>query len=755
MTDQTGLEEWQADDPSPPKRRIKDAAAAHALYNTARDADKLNAYNRKAVDEMVDGEPPYDQGELDALGQSETINLNFGEGFATIEAALSSYNDLTSSVDVLVNVYTHYGQPDEREEWCRIIAEEYTRMCKSWGRFEFNVQLLSNEFVKHGVAVSYFDHDIDWRWKTCGLRDFKIPRDTLACEEEIDHAITTRTWTVSQLYEFIENEQAAKDLGWNPEMVKKAIWTAYTNGTQSTPSMYDWEEFQTQIKNNDLFFGYAKAPRVKVNHTYVREFSGKFSHYITDEAGVLEDFMYKEEDRFESVSDCFTIFTYGIGSNGYFHSIRGLGYKIFPQIQVSNRLRGKVIESTLLGTSLLIQPQSADDVENLNLLYYGPYAVVPPGLKFIEHTPPDIGRIAMPVVNDLSRQIQNNTGSYASRAVTPEGQERTKFEVQAQLQQESTLSTSAMNLFYLPWGRLHTAVFRRLKNRDYSQSDPGGREYWEFKRRLAQRGVPMEALYRIHRVEPVRALGYGSPGKRLLAQDQIFQLSPQFDPIGKRQALRDQVAAITGDYEVVDRYVPRLESNIRQPIDAKIAELENAAMHSGQSVPVTPGENADIHLGAHISDMLITQQEVQAQQIDPKESLAYFKLEIPHCGEHLQALAGDPTEAEKVNEVRNALKTLSTFALQLSKAVVSAMQIEQQKMEEQASQGGGQPTPEMVKAMLEHKAKIQMMMEEARTKFAIKAQDAAQRRQIRDLEAAAKITRDHAAATDQPELINS
>jgi hypothetical protein len=748
-----GLEQWTEDEASPPRERLKDAKSAHALYISAREADRENAINRVTVQETVDGEPPFDQNELERSGHPETVNLNFGEMYAIIEASLSSYNDLTSSVDTLVSCHTTFGEDSDRPEWGQIIAEEWHRMNKEWGSFEFNVQYLSTKFVTHGVGVTYFDNDVDWRWRVAGLGDFLIPRDTMACEEEMDHSIAVRRYGVNQLYNFIENPDAAKAVGWNIKMVKEAIWNSFKT-VQGHPDYNDWERLEEQIKNNDIYFGIT-SPKVRVNHYFVHEFDGTWSHKMADSDGVLEDFLYVSPIKSKRVSDYFTIFTYGIG-NGYYHGIRGLAYKIFPQIQVSNRLRGKVVESAILGSSLLIQPQSAQDMEQLGLVYYGPYAVIPPNTKIIERQLPNFGQNVLPIISDLTQQIQNNTGSYVSRAVTPEGQERTKFEVQAQLQNESTLSTSAMNLFYLPWGRVQHASFRRAQNRDYQQDDPGGKAIFEMKKRILKRGVPMEAFYAVDRVEPVRAIGYGSPGNRLLALDEINNLAPHFDAVGQRNALRDRVAVRVG-YETADRYVPRLQTTEPPPIDVKIAELENDALHAGRPVNVVDGEDTLIHLGSHVTDAIVTVSALNEQKVDPKDALTYFMVMFPHVQAHLNTLEGDPTQLDKAKEIQAAMQKISKVAGVLQTGLIKNAQQQQLALEKQAADqqsNGGQMSPELYQQLQEHQVQMQILKDSAQVKLGIKMDESKQRMLIRDVASAHKLAADHAAgATTAPDNI--
>ena len=106
--DQLANIDYQGDIPK--GSRLSDVFAAWALWTAAWQADRENAYNRARVQEMIDGFPPYDQSELDNLGQSQRTNLNLLEGAAIIEAALQPYNDLTSSVDYIAHVETAVGE---------------------------------------------------------------------------------------------------------------------------------------------------------------------------------------------------------------------------------------------------------------------------------------------------------------------------------------------------------------------------------------------------------------------------------------------------------------------------------------------------------------------------------------------------------------------------------------------------------------------------------------------------------------------
>jgi hypothetical protein len=669
----------------PKGSRLTDVFAAWALWTAAWQADRSNSYNRARVQEMIDGYPPYDQAELDNLGQSQRTNLNLLEGQALIDAALAPYNDLTSSVDNLAQIETAEGDPQVRTEWNQIISEEFDRMLRAWHRFEFNNQSLAREFVIHGLGVAYFEDDYDWRWKICGLSDFILPRNTPANEDDIDYAIARRRYTTTQLYQFIKDPKFAKENGWNVEETKKAIYWA-TSSRNSSPTSWEWEELEREIKQNDVYYGRVRAKEIWVLHFWVKEFDGTVSHFMTLENGLNQDFIFKKIGRFKSIKNCLHIFTYGIG-NGYYHSIRGLGYKIFPQVQVSNQLRCAVIDATFFSAGPVIQPEDSTALDELSFSYMGPFTLVPPNIKFLDLKHQNISDNILPIVRDLSMQIESNTGTYQPRQQpdAAKGQkEKTRFEVQAQLSKESTLSTSAMNLFYIPWDRVLAETYRRATSSELSQMDPGGREAFEFRRRCMQRNVPMKALANVKRVRAIRAMGYGSASARLLALDQIGTLAPQFDEIGRRNAIRDRVAAYVG-YAQADRYVPSIQQAGRQPVDQKFAELENGQLMQGIAVPVDPTDVARVHITVHFTAIHQVIAGIKGGTTPAMQGSQQLHMLLNHITQHVQQLAGDPTRIQEVRYINRGLNMVEGFLTALDHNIQEAQAAAAQEGE-QASQ---------------------------------------------------------------------
>jgi len=633
--------------------------------------------------------------------------------------------------------------------------------------------MLTDQFVSHGVGITYFEDTVDWRWRVAGLSEFRIPRGTRASEWEIECATVDREYQAHQLYKFIEDPKVAKDLGWNVKMVKEALLRACQDQTMQEAG--DWEKLEVELKNNDLLYGNSRGKKIHVVHMWVREFGGKVSHLLflkeaigSDENSKQEDFLFKRANRFSAPTNCFVTFCYGVG-NGTYHGIRGLGYKIYSHIQLLNRLRCGMVDGALLSSALIVQPgdNGSRALEDLTLSYYGPYALFPPGLKIVEKAIPNYTQTLLPVLNDLTTNMQNRTVGYQSRTSAPDGQPRTAYEVKAQLQQEAVLGSAAINLFYHPWKRLLREAYRRLVSRDYAANEPGGREAIEFKRRCMARDVPEEAIHRFSSVEPVRAIGFGSPGMRSAAIDETMQIFGSLDEAGRINLLRDRIAARFGQ-EVVDRYLPSPSSSaLRVPIDDKIALLENATMTSGTGLPVSAGENHFIHASRHLSALDALDQAITQGQANPETAVRAFQTMLPHLGDHLKALAPDVARHDQIALMRQRFQQLGASAQRLTDELQA--QTEQQAKAKDAEQARALEaeqariadmerkladsqmlSPKAQAELAERKVKLQMQVEKHQVDMEMRQAKTMQELALKDAKSAAEMSAMGAAPQPPP-----
>ena len=691
----------------PVESRIKDVKSALKIFNSLRKADEQSSANRARIDAMFDGANPYDQSRLNSSGQGLKTNLNFGEAQRLLDISLSAYVDLSSSLERLVEVSGTEGQASEIEDSEAIVAEQLTQLIRSWPEFQSNYLRLCTSFIKHGTGITYFDTPDDWKFRVGSFADILIPRQTPASENSIDVAIGRRNYHLHELYSFIKNPKAAAKVGWDVEEVKRVIMKCASSRGRTTNR--SWEELQAELKNNDIHAGY-ENPTVRVLHFWVKEMDGSISHYISSEEK-SEAFMYQKISRYANAENAFIIFTYGVGSNGTYHSIRGLGHRIFNHVQTSNRLRCQMIDGAMLGSAVMIQPENQRALDELGFTYYGSYAVLSPNVNIIEKAVPNLSTAVSPALEDISNQLALNTDTISTYGSQQSSPYRNQMQVMSDIDVSTRLSGASLNLFYNSWTRLLREVVRRVVTNP--KKDPAISEFYA---RCGVRGIP-ESFIRtldLSRTKAVRSIGNGSKAERLVALRELMGIAGSFDEVGRKNLTRDIVSTRVG-HDLADRYSPQSEED-RPTLDKKIAYLENQSISQGEPVPVHSNELHGTHLEVHVPELVELIEQLNQGVVDPVAALPALQAFYQHISETLQYVAAEPALAPLVGETKQVLQ-YAEEAINNTNKHVEKLQRDQQGAPDQGGDVLAQQEiqrEEMKLEMIKRKADLELQLKQAR-----------------------------------------
>ena len=719
------------EDGKPTKSRIKDVKSALKIFQGLRKADEQSSINRSRVDAMFDGASPYNQAQLNASGQSLKTNLNFGEAQRLLDISLSAYVDLYSSLEKLVEVKGTEGEPSEITQQEDIVSEEITHLLRSWPDFHSHYLRLCTTFIKHGTGITYFDTPDDWKFRVGSFADMLIPRQTPASESAIDVAIGRRQYHMHELSNFIKNPKAAAKVGWNVDEVKRVLLKNVTTDGRSTSRNFysDWESLQAELKNNDIHNSY-QNPTISVLHFWVRELDGSISHYITAEHEPKK-FLYEKISRYEKPEHAYVLFTYGVGSNGTYHSIRGLGHRIFNHIQTSNRLRCQMIDGAMLGSAVMIQPENQRALDELGFTYYGAYAVLSPNVNIIAKAAPNLSTGVQPALEDITNQLAQNTDTVSTYGPQQSSPYRNQMQVVADMDVSTRLSGASLNLFYASWNRLLREIVRRIV-----KGKRGDASLREFYTRCADRGVQESFIKTLDvaRTKAVRSIGNGSYANRLVALRELQAISGSFDDVGRKNLTRDIVSTRVG-HDLADRYAPVAEEG-RPTIDSKIAFLENQQLTSGNPVPVVSTELHAAHLAEHIPALMGLIEQLDAGQADPVSVLPALQAFYEHIALTAEQLAGDPLQEGLVGQAKQALQYAEEMINNTSKQV--------QRMQREAAEAGEVPVeegvdPAMEAKMQEHQMKMQIAQQKAELDMQIKQAKFEQEQSLRDAKTAMEL----------------
>lgn len=744
-----------------PQSRIGNAGNARSLVQRLKYEDETRMYRYTRIMGLLDGNPPWPHGKLRDLGQGHRANFNLREGEGIVDAAKTPYYDLVFEVPYFAQIT--FGlpgfDPTIAKEWSDIFSEEYHETLSGWSGFDQNIQLHQWQFVVHGVGPIFWPHGISWRSEATKTRKVLVPQETKANVDDLEMCVVLHSYRADELEGYIFNAGGKEEHnGWNVPLVKQAVIDCANREMRQEWGIENYDLYQRAIRTGDLFYGIHRSDRVYVASIFVREFGGKVSHYIITDSALghetqlylenlenEEGYLYKAKNKYDDFSQVICPFFFDTGPDGTWHSVKGLGPKIYDFCDVSNRTFCQMLDGSVIGSGITLEAQDANSLEETQIALVGGATVVSPGYKVVQTRIAESLNGAISMRRELQNTLQSNTGSYRQR-VADENQEPTLGQAQMNWQQQAILSKGSNNRYYNSLDRFHTETVRRLLDKAaQNESVPGGRDAKKLIERCIMRGIPEEVLVfrNILKVRAIRSLGYGSPQLRDMATKELVTMIPMMDEVSRNHALRARAAALPGiGQSQVDSFFPRIETTGVPNSHTALATLENNALRQiGGQVKVEPQQNHAIHFDTHMQDV---QQHFKEPGADPHELLVHAEQAGGHMAIHLKALEGDPTRKQEVKQKQQQLNALAKTTDQLDKNV-------QQHVDAQAA--AQPPAPGMSGEDIAKLARVHgelgLKAEDLRGKQKLREADHQARRELRDKETAASIRRQNAVAAAQ------
>lgn len=770
-----------------PSSRLGNAGNARQLVNRLKYEDETRMYRYSKIQGLMDGNPPWNHQKLIDIGQGHRANFNLRESEGIVEAAKTPYYDLVFEVASFASIEfgVEGAEPHIVQQWDDIATEEYSDTLANWDGFDHQIQLQQWQMVVNGVGPLFWPHFIGWHSEAIKCRKVLVPMETKANVSELELCVVLHSYRADELDSFISRGGTYEPdgEGWNIPLCKAAIIDCAQREMRQTYGTENYDLYQRAIRTGDLYHGIHRSDRIYVASVFVKEFGGKVSHYmITDqnlgrtnetyeELGEETGYLFKRRRKFDSFGQVLCPFFYDSGPDGTWHSVKGMGPKIYDFCDVSNRTFCQMLDGAVIGSGITLESQDANAIEETQIALVGGAAVVSPGYKVVQTRIAEALDGAMAMRRELHGTLQANTGSYRQR--TEEGKpEPTLGQAELVQQQQGMLTKGSTNRYYNNLDKWHRETLRRLLDPAQSKSIPGGEEAVEFVARCVIRGIPAQVMTfeNIKRITATRSIGYGSPQLRDIATREIVSMIPYMDEVSRNHALRARAAALPGiGMHSVDSFFPPIEKQGVPNAHASMAVLENNALRTqGGKALVEPMQNHSIHFDVHMKDAMGHAQQgqpaaqpqppvgppqsqaappqVQTQPANPMEILIHLENAGPHMFQHLQLLKGDPTRKLEVKQKQQALDQLGKISDQLHQQVTQSMQA--QAAEAPNGQQPG-PDPEMIPKMTKVAGDLKLKAAKQQADMALKTRKQEFNESLADRKTATGIERDTArAATD-------
>jgi hypothetical protein len=741
-----------------PTSRIGNSYNARSLVNRLKFEDDTRMYRYARIMGLLDGNPPWPQKRLVDIGQAHRANFNLREGEGIVDAAKTPYYDLVFEVPEFAQITFAFSgaDPTVNEEWSKIISEQYYETLCAWDGFDQNMQMHQWQMIVNGVGPIFWPHSVSWYCEAIKSRKVLVPQETKASVEQLELCVVLHSYRSDELERYISKESAATAQGWNVPLVKDVIVKAATQETRAIYGMENYDLYQRAIRTGDIYYGINRSNRIYVASLFIREFGSKVSHYMLTDSYVSTDepktpgdtgeetgYLFKKRNKFDSFSQVICPFFYDTGPDGTWHTIKGLGPKIFDFCDVSNRTFCQMLDGAVIGSGITLEAQDGASLEETQVALIGGATIVQPGYKVVQTRIAESLNGAMSMRRELQNTLQSNTGNYRQR-VAEENQPPTLGQAQLNYQTQALLSKGSTNRYYNNLDKFHRETLRRLMDPAQNDSIPGGAEAKNFVLRCISAGIPPEvfAFKNILKVRSVRSMGYGSPQLRDIATKELVGMIPLMDETGRNHALRARAAALPGIGQAqVDSFFPKIEKTGVPNAQTSYAVTENNALRTlGGKALAEPSQNHSIHFDTHMQDVM---QHVQdPNEKDPSALLIHLHQAGPHLTQHLNFLKGDPTRKAEVKQKQEQLDQLGKVTDELDNNVQQrAEAIAKQPQDNGQGAAGQQMSGDTMVKMTKAHGELALKTQKSQADAALKIRNQQINERLADLRTAADIKR--------------
>lgn len=677
--------------------RFKSAGEIKDVCDQLVDADRLRVPWRTAIDGIADGNATYKLKTLKDKGQGWRARVNYRGMEGILQARQTPFFDLVTEVNPCIEVCLDYGKGQEKADWERAIAKNFHLMLmKRWrANFNYHIPLQQLEMLKHGIGCHIWPGNRNCWTPDTPLSGMILFPDgvSLNIQEKLDYFMLRDFLPGYALYNYIRNEKAATQLGWNVECTWSALAQSSKNQYRSGgTNRWNVEQAQREYKQGDIGTTTARQAGVWLNHLFVKEIgTGNISQYTVaegvtnmekgDKSDPFRDCLFRRRNRFDSWKELIVLFPYDIGSGGLLHSVRGLGARTKDFFELMNRVTNAMADQVLLGSLPTVQQTGNVDPDKMRLMKLGSLNIIPqnlalqPGLNF-----PPLAQGPLALLQEFRGTLASNNQSYMQG--TPEPMDRETAEsFRMRSQNQGQVGKGVHSLYASNWQQALERMFRISSKREATIGNSVSAQLArEFQDRCLKEGVPTQAFNNVYEVNEVTSTGAGSAAARIDALLTIFKLIyPTTTESKKINIERDLVSNLVTSSKV-DRYARSEQDNEMPDQDASFAVQENNGLAQGGDAEVAPTQDHVDHLTKHLQKAGQIVQLVYGGQIEPAQGLPVIQKFGQHSAGHLQLLQGNPMRKAEFEALQKEWIALSVIADKLQQQV-------------QANQNRTNPTP--------------------------------------------------------------
>jgi hypothetical protein len=349
---------------------IKDVAQARAIITTLEIAARERNLKNARIMAKYNAEKPYTQQALEAEGLAWKSNFTTMPLPMLIDKVAPRFVKALDGVKYLTNSALPETFPDADVK-TEAFRREITKVIRSRPGWTDFISEVSQENALFGfTAVAWLD-EFTWFPKHYRQDSFFVPTGTKQQAGSAQVVAFRETFLVHELFQLVEDREAAEVSGWDIENVVRAINSALPENRRTKETNWERIHEDLQRESNVGLSHESGALVVTVWHLLATEISGKVSHYIlvanptkpmdwrtgkAKEKGLEDspDVLFEREERFENMAIAASFFAFQHG-NGKLHGSKGIGREVYAMAAMVDRARNEVVDRLNLAGKVIVQ----------------------------------------------------------------------------------------------------------------------------------------------------------------------------------------------------------------------------------------------------------------------------------------------------------------------------------------------------------------------------------------------------------------
>ena len=713
---------------APARRRFTDPQAIYDLYDQMKIDDQKDAERRTKIKTAYEGGLPYDPEQLKSKGLAYMTNLSFNSLKGTIEARCESITKLNTDTCDLVELERRAdgsaGPDDDRV--ADVVAAAFSAALRSEGHTIPALATMRRETDLHGIGPITWPDDISYYPLALERGQVKFRGDGPAVSSDHDLFMFESELQASYVFMLLDNEELAKDAGWDVAMLKKLVVEVYAqhseqdNDSTSAYGLSAPETLLMHLKTN-AFYERHQFDRFSVLHVYVREMASPrgVTHIIVPgRSSQTKKFLYYKENAYRTMDECM-LWLPASTAERYARAVRGIATYLVPIEKVSDRIQCSIVDASFRALRLTLK-QSAPGVNPpVSLSEVGGTNIIAAGLD-IEPNAAAAQTLSqvMQVKTAISR---SGTAGIAGTDTSPlpvgakqfeGGTQMSKAEAEIQEGRRLARDENLFNQCVTVHDKIFRECFRRFMN-IVNGPEPIIAEYPEVAKFIVDcdaKGVTRDMLLEVPErftVNMCRELALGADGMFQLLSATLQATAGNLDESGRRTITHDMYRLKFGR-RAADRYCPLVSRDQTASDQASHATQENNAIRRLEPALVGADQWHWSHIPVHAQVLQEVQQAVQqglaeaqsaaaqggevqqspdgelAPQVEDPERLAQvLEAASTHIQEHLQYGQNQLGMKEQAEQVRSMLKGLAPTIKALNLAIATQRRVREAEAERQ------------------------------------------------------------------------